>query len=127
MFTATLKRCGRIQNVVINKYMNCFRTLEITDQKHINGFLKLAQTRYAAKKITPMACEFDVERMYPNIARERVLPAYRVFDVRLKKMETTTRLDHETYMCPLRKGTQIRCHGAMGGTALRCILHECVS
>ena len=75
MFTTPLKKCGRFQNVLLHKYMNTFTTLEIVDQKHlIHGFLKPAQELYRSRNITPVAFEFDVERMYPNISRDRVIP-----------------------------------------------------
>ena len=116
MFTTALKKCGRVQNVLLHKYMNTFTTLEIVDQRHlVTGFLQPAQELYRSKNITPVAFEFDVERMYPNISRDRVVPAYRDLDARVKKLEGTLRPDQDTCISVAKgKGRKLDSMGHKG-------------
>ena len=97
MFTTAIQKCGRIKNVLLHKYMNNFTTLEIVDQRHlISGSLKPAQELIKPKNITPVAFEFDVERMYPNISMDHVIPAYQDLDATLRKLEGTLHPDQHT-------------------------------
>ena len=90
MFEAALKKVGRIQHVLIKKYKQTFITLEIVDEQHLLwGFLEPCKRMYASGCTATVAFEFDVEPLYPNIRRQRVLPAYRNLDKRMKKWKTS--------------------------------------